>query len=291
MMKNIAVLGLGNMGAAIAEKILKAGYGLTLYNRTPDKMNPFMEKGAKDAATPAEAAKGADVIISVVGDDAASRNIWLGEAGALAAAPKGCIVVECSTLSLDWVRELNRLATSQGLRFVDAGLGGGPASIPAGTLNLFVGAEQETFDIVKPLLAVFSAEQFRFGPAGTGMAYKLINNMMIDVQVSALCEGLAMAERSGVDMKEAGRAIIAGAAASGAVVSNLAGILAQAYEPPSFRLRWMRKDAAYMEKFSDEKGLELPVAKAARSLLEDAASKGWLDRNWTIVAELYRNLK
>ena len=115
--------------------------------------------------------------------------------------------------------------------------------------------------------------------------------MMIDIQVSALCEGLAMAECSGIDMKEAGRVILAGATASSAVASNLAGLLAHAYEPVSFQLRWMRKDAAYMEKFAGDKGLKLPVAKAARSLCEEAAGREWLDKNRTIVAELYRTPK
>lgn len=287
-MKNIAVLGLGTMGRNIAERILRAGYGLTVWNRTRGKAQALADGGARIAPTPAGAVQDADAVIAVLGDDAASRAVWLGEGGALAAAPAGCVLVECSTLSLGWVGELNGLALRRGLRFVDAGLGGGPGSIPGGTLNLFVGAETDTFEAVKPLLAAFSRRQFRFGPAGTGMAFKLINNMMIDVQVSALCEGLAMAERSGVDMEQASLAIAAGATASSAVASNLADMAARRYEPVSFQLRWMRKDAAYMEEFADAKGLSLPVAQSARSLLESAAGKGWLDKNWTIIAELYR---
>ncbi|MHB9004988.1 MAG: NAD-binding protein, partial [Coriobacteriia bacterium] len=127
--------------------------------------------------------------------------------------------------------------------------------------------------------------------AGSGMAYKLINNMMIDVQISALCEGLALAERAGIDMGEVGRAIAAGASASGAVSSNLPGLIARVYDPVSFQLRWMRKDAAYLEAFADGTGMKLPVAKAARSLLEAAAGKEWLDKNWTVIAELYRKEK
>lgn len=287
-MKNIAVLGLGNMGANIAASILKAGYELTIYNRTPGKAAELVDRGARRAATPTEAARGADAVVSVVGDDAASREVWLGEAGALAAAPKGCVVIECSTLSLEWVRELSGLALERGLRFVDAGLGGGPGSIPAGTMNLFIGSELATFEEVRPLLAVFSKAQFRFGSAGSGMAYKLINNMMIDVQISALCEGLALAEQSGIDMGEVGKAIAAGASASGAVVSNLPGLIARKYEPASFQLRWMRKDAAYMDKFAEEKGMKLPVAAAARALLEAASAKGWMAKNWTVISELYR---
>lgn len=287
-MKLIAILGLGNMGANIAHNLHKAGFALAVYNRTPERARPFIDRGVKIAASPADAVQAADVVISVVGDDAASKAIWMGREGALDAVPKGSCIVECSTLSLEWVRELAALAAARQLRFADAGLGGGPSTIPGGTLKLFVGAEQATFDAIRPVLAAFSKEQFRLGGPGSGMAFKLINNMMIDVQVSALCEGIAMAEKAGLDMAIVEKAIAAGSAASPAVVSNIPGILARKYEPVNFQLRWMRKDAAYMEKFAREQGMQLPVAKAAQGLLDTAGDKGWMDLNWTAIAELYR---
>ena len=287
-MKTIAVLGLGNMGFNIAANILKAGYELRVYNRSAGKDAELVKQGAKRATSPAEAVRGADAVVSVVGDDEASKTIWLGEQGALAAASPGCCIVECSTLSLSWVKELSALAQEHSLRFADAGLGGGPGSIPGGTMNLFVGAEQATFDAVQPLLASFSKRQFRFGPPGAGMAYKLINNMLIDVQVSALVEALAMMEKSGIDMAEAEKAMMNGSFSSPAVTSNIKGLMAKSYEPVSFQLRWMRKDADYMSRFARDKGTELPVAAAARELLEKAASKGWSSKNWTVIRELYK---
>ncbi len=287
-MKTIAVLGLGNMGFNIAANILKAGYELRVYNRSVGKDAELVKQGARSAASPADAVKGADAVVSVVGDDEASKGIWLGEKGALAAASPGCCIVECSTLSLAWIKELTALAQDHSLRFAEAGLGGGPGSIPAGTMNLFVGAEQATFEAVQPLLASFSKRQFRFGPPGAGMAYKLINNMLIDVQVSALVEALAMMEKSGIDMVEAEKAMMNGSFSSPAVTSNIKGLMAKSYEPVSFQLRWMRKDADYMSRFAREKGMKLPVAEAARALLEEAASKGWSSKNWTVIRELYK---
>ncbi|HOI22423.1 MAG TPA: NAD(P)-dependent oxidoreductase [Spirochaetales bacterium] len=287
-MKTIAVLGLGNMGFNIAANILKAGYELRVYNRSKGRDGELVKQGAKNAASPADAVRGADAVVSVVGDDEASKAIWLGEQGALAATSPGCCIIECSTLSLGWVKELSALAQERRCRFADAGLGGGPGSIPGGTMNLFVGAEQATFDAIKPLLASFSKRQFRFGLPGAGMAYKLINNMLIDVQVSALAEALAMMEKSGIDMAEAEKAMMNGSFSSPAVTSNLKGMLAASYEPVSFQLRWMRKDADYMHRFAEERGVKLPVAAAARGLLEEAAAKGWSSRNWTVIAELYR---
>ncbi|MDX9827959.1 MAG: NAD(P)-dependent oxidoreductase [Spirochaetia bacterium] len=287
-MKTIAILGLGNMGINIAAGILKAGYELRVYNRSKGRDGELVKNGAKSASSPAEAVRGADAVVSVVGDDEASRAMWLGDQGALAAASPGCCIVECSTLSLAWVQELSTLAHEHSLRFADAGLGGGPGSIPGGTMNLFVGAEQATFDAVQPLLASFSKQQFRFGLPGAGMAYKLINNMMIDVQVSALVEALAMMEKAGIDMAEAEKAMMNGSFSSPAVTSNIKGLMAKSYEPVSFQLRWMRKDADYMNRFTDEKGMKLPVAAAARALLEEAAAKGWSSRNWTVIRELYK---
>lgn len=287
-MKTIAVLGLGNMGFNIAANILKAGYELRVYNRSKGRDGELVRKGAKSAASPAEAVRGADAVVSVVGDDEASKTIWLGEQGALEAASPGCCIVECSTLSLSWVKELNSLAQKHRLQFVDAGLGGGPGSIPGGTMNLFVGAELATFTAIQPLLASFSKQQFRFGLPGSGMAYKLINNMMIDVQVSALVEALAMMEKADIDMGEAEKAMMNGSFSSPAVTSNIKGLMAKAYEPVSFQLRWMRKDADYMNRFADEKGMKLPVASAARALLEEATTKGWSSKNWTVIRELYK---
>lgn len=287
-MRTIAVLGLGNMGFNIAANILKAGYELRVFNRSEGRGGELVKQGAKRAASPAEAVRGADAVVSVVGDDEASRAIWLGEHGALAAASPGCCIVECSTLSLGWVKELSALAQEKKCRFTDAGLGGGPGSIPGGTMNLFVGAEQATFDAVQPLLAAFSKRQFRFGPPGSGMAFKLINNMLIDVQVSALAEALAMMEKAGIDMGEAEKAMMGGSFSSPAVTSNVKGMMAASYEPASFQLRWMRKDADYMSRFAEEKGVKLPVAAAARKLLEEATAKGWSSRNWTVIRELYK---
>ena len=138
-MKTIAILGLGNMGINIAAGILKAGYELRVYNRSKGRDGELVKNGAKSASSPAEAVRGADAVVSVVGDDEASRAMWLGDQGALAAASPGCCIVECSTLSLAWVQELSTLAHEHSLRFADAGLGGGPGSIPGGTMNLFVG--------------------------------------------------------------------------------------------------------------------------------------------------------
>src|SRR5688500_13449690 len=133
-MTKLAVLGLGIMGTGIAANLLKAGHGLAVYNRTAARAQPLADLGARVAATPAEAAEGAEVVLSVVGDDEASRAVWLGEQGALGGMVSGAIVVECSTLSVAWIRELQQQAAARDLRLVDAPLGGSKPAAEAGTL-------------------------------------------------------------------------------------------------------------------------------------------------------------
>ena len=120
MKMNVALLGLGIMGGGMAQNLLKAGFPLSVYNRTRAKAEPLAAQGARIAATPREAAAGAEVVIAMVGDDVASRAVWLGDDGALAGAAPGALLVECSTLSLAWVRELAGLAAERGLAFLDA---------------------------------------------------------------------------------------------------------------------------------------------------------------------------
>src|SRR5215216_3898977 len=138
-MQNVALLGLGVMGNGMAQNLLKAGFPLAVYNRTRSKAEPLAAKGAHVAATPREAAANAAIVIAMVGDDPASRAIWLGDDGALAGASPDTIVIECSTLSLEWVRELAGLAAADHLAFLDAPVTGSKDAAEAGELRLMIG--------------------------------------------------------------------------------------------------------------------------------------------------------
>src|SRR5262249_5770595 len=160
--------GLGVMGTGMAENLLKAGFPLTVYNRTRAKAEALRERGAQVANMPREAASGAQVVISMVGDDAASRAIWLGEDGALASARPDAVLVECSTLSLEWVRELADLAAQRGLTLLDAPVGGSKDAAAAGELRLLVGGEVAGLERARPALEAISKTIDLFGPTGSG---------------------------------------------------------------------------------------------------------------------------
>jgi 3-hydroxyisobutyrate dehydrogenase len=174
----VALLGLGVMGNGMARNLLKAGFSLTVYNRTRAKAEPLATQGAHVADTPRVAATDADIIISMVGDDNASRAIWLGEDGALTGAKDDAVLVECSTLSLQWVRELATLAAECGIAFLDSPVTGSKEAAEAGELRLFVGGAAAALEQARPALNAVSRQIVHLGPNGAGAVMKLVNNLM-----------------------------------------------------------------------------------------------------------------
>jgi 3-hydroxyisobutyrate dehydrogenase len=171
----IALLGLGIMGAGMAHNLLKAGYPLTVWNRTAAKTQPLVAAGATAAATPREAAHQADIVIGMVADDAASQYAWLGEDGALAGMHSGAIAVESSTLSMAWIREWHATAAAKGVHAADAPVTGSKIAANDGKLNFLVGSDTATFEAIKPVLLSCGQSAIHFGPAGSGAIYKLVN--------------------------------------------------------------------------------------------------------------------
>jgi 3-hydroxyisobutyrate dehydrogenase len=286
-MDKVALLGLGIMGRGVAANLLKAGYPLTVYNRTPERAAPFAEQGARVAATPRQAAAGADVVIAVVGDDAASRALWLGDDGILAGAQPGTALIEFSTLSPDWVRELGALAAERGCSFLDAPMSGSKDAAANAQIRLWVGGDAETFARVKPVLAAVSRDQTRLGDVGAGAVWKLINNSMMAVQAAALAESLATARAAGMDMNEVEKLILGGAGASVIVQGKLPRMLAERYDDTDFALKWMEKDARYAVEMASALGLSLETVKGALMLYEQAHARGFGDADFAAVLKSF----
>jgi len=287
-MPQVALLGLGVMGSGIAHNLLKAGYTLSVYNRTPSKAAPFAELGARVAATPREAAQGADLVISMVGDDVASQAVWIGEGGALSVVQANAILVECSTISLDWARDLAQRCTALGLAFLDAPVTGSKDAAEAGELRLLVGGDAEVLELARPLLESFSRRIDHYGPNGAGVVAKLINNLMGAVQAAALAEGLVLAERAGLNMEQVVALVINGAPGSPIVKGKAARMAARDYEDTQFALRWMHKDATYALRAAAEFGVPMFTVAAARELYQLARNLGLDEADFAAVAEALR---
>lgn len=264
-MARLAFIGLGNMGRGMAGRLLDAGHDLRIYNRTPARASPLLERGARLAASPREAADGAEAVFVMVGDDQASRAVWLGDDGALAGRiAGGGFAIECSTLSHDWVETLADQAVARGLRYLDCPVTGLPDNAARGDLALLVGAAPADLAAARPLLAPLCRDLIHFGPVGAGTAYKLMINLMGAVQIAAAAEGMALAERAGLDLDLVARAVASGQAASPQVVRNARRIADDHHDRDiQFSGRLRLKDAAYGVALADKLGLEAPLGRIA----------------------------
>jgi 3-hydroxyisobutyrate dehydrogenase len=286
-MKRITFLGLGIMGAAMARRLLHQGFELTVWNRNADRAGPLVTAGARLAATPAEGARGADAVIAMVADDDASRSVWLGESGALAALERGALAIDSSTLTVAWMRELGALAAARGASFLDAPVTGSKPQAEQGSLNFLVGGEAPAVARAAPLFAAMGRGHVHVGPAGGGALLKLINNFMCGVQLASLGEAIAMAQRSGLDIRRTADVLAAGSPGSPIVKMVVERMVARDYTP-NFLVPLMVKDLTYaLDAFAAE-GIDLADARAARERFSAAAAAGYADQDIAAVVEPLR---
>ena len=287
MSENVAILGLGTMGSGMAANLLKAGFPLSVYNRTRTKAQPLIDAGARSASTPAEAVKDASVIISMLADDTASREVWLGENGALAAAKKTAILIESSTVSPAWIAELASQAEQRGLDLLDAPVTGSRTQAEAGQLSFLVGGKDTTLEAATPVLQAMSKEIVHLGPIGSGAKMKLINNFLCGVQVASFAEGIIWIERSGLDRDKALSILKAGAPGSPLLGAISARMVSQNYTV-NFLLKLMTKDLLYAQNEAELSNVDLKTAEVARSLFAAAIDQGFGDQDMSSVIEPLR---
>jgi 3-hydroxyisobutyrate dehydrogenase len=290
-MLKVAFLGTGIMGSAMVRRLLACGHEVTVYNRTAPKAAPLEEAGAALARSATDAVTGASFVVSMVGDDEASREIWLGARGALAGRPSADVIaIEHSTLSHDWVRELNGVLANAGVPFIDGPVTGGPDGAAAGELTVLAGADGATLERARPLLRAYARELVHFGPPGAGTAYKLIVNLIATAQITSIAEGMSAAERAGLDL-----ALVAATLCKGTVASPVARYLTERiaqgdHDHVYFATRWRSKDANYGLRLAAELGQPVPTCEAAGKLFEKAMRAGLGEKNSSVIVEVLRRL-
>jgi len=275
-MANIAFIGLGKMGIGMASRLLGAGHRVSVYNRTAAKADFAVSRGAQLATSPKEACAGADAVFSMVSDDAASSAAWLGPDGILAAdLVPGTLAIECSTLSHGWVMELAGRVAGRGLRYVDSPVTGLPADAAGGALTMLVGAQEEDLERARPLLGALSNRIIRFGAVGAGTAYKLIINMIGAVQIASAAEGMALAQRAGLDLATVADAIGMGQAASPQVVRNVRRMVAGNHDRDVVFTAALRlKDVEYALRMARDLGVGAPFGELSGSGLRELCGSG-----------------
>ena len=250
-MAKVGFIGLGRMGHGMAGRYLDAGFDVAVWNRSRAKAEDLSARGARWAASPAEAADGADAVVTMVADDEASRSVWLGENGAAAKMKAGSLAIECSTVSHQYALDMARELRGRGLVYIDCPVTGLPQAAAAGKLTLLVGADVADLERAKPYLTPIGDTIRHFGAVGTGTVYKLINNLIGAVQIASLAEGIAMAEQAGLDMNLVAEAMATGAVASPQVIRHSKRMVARDFSGASFTSALRHKDAAYAVKLAE----------------------------------------
>ncbi len=283
----VAILGLGIMGSGMARRLLSRDYVLTVFNRNREKAKPFVSAGASLADSPREAASKAEIIISMVADDAASQAVWQGAEGALAGASPGSVLIESSTLSVAWVLELAALSAGRGCEFLDAPVTGTKPHAASGELLFLVGGSASALATALPVLSVLGRDVVHLGPNGSGALLKLINNFLCGVQAASLAEAAALIDASGLDHEKALSVLTNGAPGS-PLIKAISARAAAGDAAPSFLLRWMAKDLGYALEEAQRSGLTLQTAAPALEVFRRAIAEGHGNEDFSAVIKALR---
>lgn len=287
--KNLSIgfLGLGVMGGGMAARLADAGISVTVWNRNRDRAAAFAARGITVADTPKLAARGADVVISMVADDIASRSVWLGPDGAVAGLPAGSLAIETSTVSPDWILELGGIVAAHAADLIDAPVTGSKTHAASGQLFFLVGGTADMFERAKPVLALMGRDAAHIGPLGSGARLKLINNFMCGVQAAALAESVALIERSGLDLATSLKVLSSGAPGS-PVVNAVGPRMAARDYTVNFGLPLMHKDLSYAIAEGAKHGVTLSTARAALGHFDRAMDAGLGDVDFSAIVETLR---
>ena len=262
-MAKVGFIGLGRMGHGMAGRYLDAGFDVAVWNRSKAKAEDLIARGARWASAPADAAEGADAVVTMVADDEASRTVWLGKDGAASRMKAGSLAIECSTVSHQHALDMARELSGRGFTYIDCPVTGLPQAAAAGKLTLLVGAAPADLERAKPYLAPIGDVIRHFGAVGTGTVFKLINNLMGAVQIASLAEGVAIAEQAGLDMNLVAEALSTGAVASPQVIRHSKRMVARDFAGASFTAALRHKDAVYAVRLAETLLPAVPVSRAA----------------------------
>jgi 3-hydroxyisobutyrate dehydrogenase-like beta-hydroxyacid dehydrogenase len=274
-MTTIAFIGLGQMGAPMAARLLDAGHDLSVWNRTREKADPLVEMGARLATSPGDASRGAEATITMVADPGALEDVVLGRDGAFHGLGEGSALIEMSTVGPDEVRSLaGRLPG--GVELLDAPVLGTVPQATDGSLKIFVGGSDDGFERWRPVLEPLGTPMY-IGPLGAGASMKLVANSTLGALMSGLGEALSLAE--GLGLETSAVLDILADSAIGVTARSKRELIETGVYPPRFKLTLAAKDLRLVTEAGDSTDRDLRVARAARSWLEDAdrAKLGDLD--------------
>ena len=274
--KRIGFIGLGVMGTSMAAHLMAAGHSLTVFNRTREKAEGLIKRGAQWADTPGAVAAASDILISMVGYPHDVEKIYFGEGGILSAMKAGGYVVDMTTSSPKLARRLYEAAKEREIASLDAPVSGGDIGARNASLVVMVGGDRGAFDAVKSIFELLGRTIRYFGPAGSGQYAKMANQIAIASNMMGVCEAVAYAKRAGLDPAEVVETISGGAAGSWSL-SNLAPRMLRGDYAPGFFIKHFIKDMGIALASAEEMHLDLPGLKLAKRLYDELSSRGMED--------------
>jgi len=278
MIKTISYLGLGVMGGGMAFNLLKAGYNLTVWNRSVEKCEPFARKGARVAETPGGAVRDVDLIMYCLSNDQAVEEVVFGPKGILSGIRDGQIAIDMSTvLPATSLRE-EEAYSKRGVDFVDAPVFGSKNESANAKLWIMAAGSKAVFEKVKPILEHLGQSIHYFGKNGNATAMKLVGNLIVALELEALAEGLVLAQKAGLDLSTVMDVVKVADFRSPLLVSNGRNILKRDFSP-SFALKLMLKDADLIAKFSESLESPAPALPVVQKNLESAVALGFGEEN------------
>jgi 3-hydroxyisobutyrate dehydrogenase len=288
-MERVGFAGLGTMGASMAANLLKAGAQLTVWNRTPGRAAGLVAQGAAEAASPAELAREAAVIVVCVSDTPDVEAVLFGADGVLTGAASGSLVIDCSTISPEATRDFGRRLAERGIVMVDAPVSGGSEGARLGTLTMFVGGEDADVARARPVLEAMGKTITHLGPLGSGQAGKAVNQVILGGVYLGLAEGLILGLKAGLDPKLMVAALSGGSAQSWALANRSGNMVADEY-PLGFRLSLHRKDLGIALTMASEMGLMLPLGMLVATLEDRLLAECHGDEDMSVIARVIREL-
>ncbi|RME71594.1 MAG: NAD(P)-dependent oxidoreductase [Verrucomicrobia bacterium] len=268
----IGFIGLGIMGRSMAANLMKAGYVLQVYNRTRAKADELVAAGARWCETPAEAARGAGVVITIVGYPRDVRDVYLGEHGVLSAAAPGTVCIDMTTSSPVLAKEIAAAGAERRVPVLDAPVSGGDVGAREARLSIMVGGERDAFEKVRPIFEVMGKNIVYQGGPGAGQHTKMCNQIAVAASMLGVCEALVYARANGLDQQRVLDSIASGAAGSWSL-SNLAPRVLRGDFQPGFMIKHFRKDLGIALEAAREAGLDLPMTRLAAELYEKTGSR------------------
>lgn len=273
-MTSLAFIGLGTMGYPMAGHLARKGFAVTVFNRTMSKADAWCaEFGGTSAASPAEAASNADVVMTCVGNDADLRAVVLGAEGVRDGLRQGALLVDHSTVSAEVSRELAHQLATASFRFVDAPVSGGQQGAQNGQLTIMCGGNDHDFEQASAIISAYARAITHMGPVGAGQLTKMVNQICVAGLVQALSEGMHFAEQAGLDVQKVIDAISQGAASSWQMVNRHKTMIAAEYKH-GFAVDWMRKDLAICQAEARHLGASLPVTALVDQFYAEVQAMG-----------------